>query len=557
MANKRNNPQAGKAKEKAGWSWQWLVTSVRQWLFQHLDSLIFIFIITFSAFLIFGSVPEWVSGLLGEDGRRGGIFKWGILIFIGISSLVLWEWLTQHRINWLIFIFIIIFLITLVFDSVPERVSGLLGDDGDDGEGGGTLKRGILTFIGIGIGGLVFWKRVISVEQQAEAMAEQARAMVEQARAMAEQAKAMVAETEQTKAGHTQERLKTSIDHLGSTEKSVRIGAAYELYHLAKDREEYRETVCDILCGHIRQKTQEEDYKKQQKNKPSEEIKTFLRLLKAFLGLLREEEKDPSKCQVDLSSSFLRGANLSGAHLQGADLQQAQLHGANLSSAELQGADLSRAQLEGVDLSKAQLAGANLSWAQLAGANLSWAQLAGANLSWDELQGANLSWAQLQGASLSGAQLQGADLSWAHLHRADLSGAQLQGADLSWAHLQGANLSEAKLQGVSSSEEHSKLSFQERILDRAGKESDFTNVVFSGGLDAGKVKEIIASMPAGMEDEIKKEMKKRLNEHVDKEVSNKLPDNSGAITGAYNKDKAEEWIADYEKSTSHQPAKDK
>ena len=317
MANKRNNPQAGKAKEKDGW-WQQLATSVKQWLFPRLiklvealralrqwlvqyriDLFIFIFITTFFIFLVSGLVQEWVSDLSGDDGERGGTLKRGILTSVGIgfSGAMLWKWLTQHRINWLIFIFIIIFVVSIFSDPVPEWINYLLGNNDEQG---GTLKqetfkRGALTFIGLGIGGLVLWKRVISAEQQAEASRE---------------------ENELTKAGHTQERLRNSIDHLGSKETSVRIGAAYELYHLAKDREEYRETVCDILCGHIRQKTQEEDYKKEQKNGPSEEIKTFLRLLCGKEEPFRKCRKYP----IDLFYSFLQGANLSGAPSAGGEL---------------------------------------------------------------------------------------------------------------------------------------------------------------------------------------------------------------------------------------------
>ena len=276
---------------------------------------------------------------------------------------------------------------------------------------------------------------------------------------------------------------------------------------------------CDILCGHIRQKTQENKHKEDQE-RLTEEIKTFLKLLCG-------EEKSPSReCKVDLSSSFLQGANLSNAHLKEANLSGAQLNDAILSGAQLQGANLSNAHLKEANLSDAQL------------------------------QGTDLKGAQLHGAHLQQAQLQGANLPDAQLQEANLSDAKLQGADLSKAQLQGANLTDAQLHGIGSSGEFPEMSFQDRIRVRVGKESDFINVVFSGGLDAGQIKEIIASMPAGMGGEEKEEMKNKLNGHVGKEASNVLPDNSGGITGIYNKDEAEEWIAKYEESTNRQPTKD-
>ena len=400
----------------------------------------------------------------------------------------LWKWLDNHLDRWLAFtaiILAVIFFAVIFSDQALAFMRHLLGTDS---------KRETLTFIMFGIGGLALLHWAVSAEKQTKAMNDMIRNQVK---------KSGLTGAGRTQERLTQEHLKASIEHLGSPKESVRIGAAYELYHLAKNRE-CREIACDILCGYIKQKTREENYRKQQKNKPSGEIKIFLNLL---CGEGESPFRKCRKCQTDLSSSFLRGADLSGAYLQGADLSGAYLQGANLSEAQLQGADLSEAQLQGANLSEAQRQGANLSEAQLQGANLQWA----------EMQGANLQWAEMQGTGL-------------------------------W---------KSHLQGVSSSGELSKMSFQDRIRARTGEEGDFTNAVFSGGLDADQVKEIIASMPGAMDDKRKEEMKNRLNEHVDKEAGRKLPDNSGAITGAYNKDEAEKWITDYEKSTNRQSAADK
>ena len=53
-----------------------------------------------------------------------------------------------------------------------------------------------------------------------------------------------------------------------------------------------------------------------------------------------------------------------------------------------------------------------------------------------------------------------------------------------------------------------------------------------------------------LEDEKMRRLEGGLNEHVNKEAVSELPDNSGAIAGAYTKDEAEKWIAEYEKATS-------
>ena len=103
--------------------------------------------------------------------------------------------------------------------------------------------------------------------------------LVWQAWAANKRAKAMEDATENTEAGQRQERLKNAIEHLGHDRDSVRTGGAYELFHLAKDTEDLRQTVLDILCAHIRRTTSENEYKAQHKTKPSEEIQSLLTLL--------------------------------------------------------------------------------------------------------------------------------------------------------------------------------------------------------------------------------------------------------------------------------------
>ena len=295
-------------------------------------------------------------------------------------------------------------------------------------------------------------------------------------------ANAMDATAKNTEDGQRQERLKNAIEHLGHKSDSVRMGGAYELFHLAEDTEKLRQTVMDILCAHIRQTTRGKDYQAEHKTKPSEEIQSLLTLLfaqvhdvfedcpiklqgsclnKATLNQARLKKANLREVQLqnaNLSKAQLQGADLMGAQLQRANLIRAQLQGADLSDAQLQGAilwnaqlqraDLSRAELQGAHLSEAELQGASLSRTELQGASLSGAELQGASLSRAELQGAHLSGAELQGANLMGAELQGADLSKAQLQRATLWQAQLQGTDLMEAQLQGADLLEAQLQGA-------------------------------------------------------------------------------------------------------------
>ena len=218
--------------------------------------------------------------------------------------------------------------------------------------------------------------------------------LVLQALAANKRAKAMEDATENTEEGQRQERLKNAIEHLGHKRDSVRMGGAYELFHLAKDTRDLRQTVMDILCAHIRWTTGEEKYKEKHKAKPSGEKRKAepSKEIQSLLTLLfREKHNVFENCSINLQGSYLSGAKLFKARLKKADLRWAQLQRANLKEAQLQRANLWGAQLQGANLSKARLQGARFSKAQLQRANLKEAQMSGDFLTEAKSQGAILS----------------------------------------------------------------------------------------------------------------------------------------------------------------------
>ena len=355
------------------------------------------------------------------------------------------------------------------------------------------IKFQILEFIGVGMGGVLLaigatiaYRRAVAMEDAANA---QAKAADAQAQAVAQQTVA----NEGAENGRRQERLKNAIKHLGDKSASVRLGGAYELFHLAQDTEALCQTVMDILCAHIRQTTDDEDYQEEYRSKPSTEIQSLLSLL--FV----QEHEVFRGCEIHLRDSWLNGAFLRSARLQGAPLTGAWLQGAFVSKACLQGADLFEAHLQGAELSKTHLQGANLYDAQL--------------------QGAYLFEARLQGADLHGAQLQGV---------VDLTGARLQGA---------------------TSERADKLSFVKRIRQNIGRESDLSKTTFAGGLSRKDVDSLVRNFP----DEKVEWLRKKLEPHVGGSKSCGLPQHSGAIVGAYTKEEAERWIAEYAEATGESP----
>ena len=296
------------------------------------------------------------------------------------------------------------FVCVMLFKRIEEKSGKLLGL---------SEKNKILTFLGLGMGGILIALQALIASGQTKAMED------------------AVLKTER---GQRQERLKNTIEHLGHDSDSVRLGGAYELFHLSEETKGLRKTVLDILCAHIRQTTGEDEYLKKHKGKPSEEIQSLSTLL--FV-----QEYDVFKgLYVNLQGSWLKEANLGGARLQGA----------------------------------------------------------------------NLGGAQLQGANLWGAQLQ----------------------------------------RVFSEFPFGLHSFVEAIGTHIDQESFLSGTIFAGGLS----REDVSSFLKGLSDEAASELREGLEPHIGMPPSYELPESSGAITGAYTAEEAEQWIAEYEKAMSEVPA---
>ncbi len=373
---------------------------------------------------------------------------------------------------------------------------------------GMNQKADTLKFLGIGAAGvlvalnaLMSYKRAREMEEVARA---QANAAVEQARATAEQART----SRDAELGQRHQRLHYGVEHMGHESVAVRLGGAYELFHLAQDTEALRQPVLDILCSHIRRTTEHDTYRRTYRSKPSEEVQSLLSLLFASpRGICKG-------LQIDLQGSWLNGATLCAAYLCSANLAEARLHGADLVGAQLQGADLS------------------------------WAHLQAAGLSWARLHGADLVGARLDAASLSRANLQGADLARSTLRGASLGRTHLQGAFIVGANLQGADLTEAQFQGVRSHVDYPDA-FAQRMKESIGEETDLSGAIFGGGLTLEEMESILD----GMYHETADAMREKLTPHVGKTASYELPEHSGAVIGTYTGEDAEKWIAEFQEAT--------
>ena len=367
-------------------------------------------------------------------------FKWGVIV---LSVLT------------------VIFLSVMLFDAIEESAGSLLGLTGD------TAKNDTLSFIGIAMGGALVALQAIAGYRRAKAMEDAA---------------------QHTEHGQRQERFKNAIEHLGHSSDSVRLGAAYELFHLAEDNRELNQTVLDILCAHIRQTTSEEKYQHDYPSKPSEEIQSLLTLL-----FVREHEVF-SGCHINLQASWLKGANFYKARLTKADLSLAKLDKANLNNAKMQA----------ISLLCAKLTHAYLMNAQMQGANLGSAKLMGANLFGTEMQGASLIEANLLVTHLSDTKMQAACFYKAEIETAHFGNTEIQITRF-------PDIGKTQIQGAKFRQPPSGSDFESIIRNSIDKTDDFDALHFDN-------------------------------------IAHKKRILKGIVRGHYTEEEAEKWIAEYNKA---------
>ena len=302
------------------------------------------------------------------------------------------------------------------------------------------------------------------------------------------------------------EDFRFAVSLLGSGEASARVAGIYSLYTLAVESEKYRRQVAEILCSHIRCKTEVPLYKEVHANHPSSEIRTAIDLLfrntDEAQGLYSQFRDLPP---VDLSRAHLAGASFVHANLRNADFGSADCRGVNFFEADFQNANFMNAHCQeamfwnadcrGASFSHAHLQLAVLSEARCQSADFSHANCQGTNFQATNCQETNFFSAQCQGgnfkrvccqkANLFGAHYQGANFTDAYLQLANFNDAHLQGAIFSEAGCQGAGFSEARCQGASfeGANFEGACAHGFSLSDRIGEETSLEEMVVSGEID--------------------------------------------------------------------------
>jgi len=151
---------------------------------------------------------------------------------------------------------------------------------------------------------------------------------------------------------------------VGAEKQIVRIGGIHELDRIAKDHKEYHKLIMLLLTSFIREKSPLLGESNSKLQKISLDVQTALTTLARRNSINDKEER------LDLSFTFLRGADFRGTERREAFFNKASFKGSNLSEAyfseaHLTEANFSGANLQGADLSKASLRKANFSGANL------------------------------------------------------------------------------------------------------------------------------------------------------------------------------------------------
>jgi Pentapeptide repeats (8 copies) len=197
------------------------------------------------------------------------------------------------------------------------------------------------------------------------------------------------------------ERFVKAVEMLAHQEPDIRLGGIYSLERIAKDSEEDRWTIQELLSSYIRRKS---PWNSSAIDGEYTDITEDIQAALTVIGLWQACEGK----KINLTGSNLQGASLVRANLAEAVLESVNLKRANLHLAVLIKAEIS-GDISGAKFSEAKLQGAQLSSAKLKNAFFGGANLEKAWVGFADLRGANFSNAELSDVTFLGSNIDGAD----------------------------------------------------------------------------------------------------------------------------------------------------
>lgn len=215
--------------------------------------------------------------------------------------------------------------------------------------------------------------------------------------------------------GNVNDRFKNAIEHLGSDNEVISLGGIHSLHRIAKEHPAYRQTVFDILCSYIREKTKNIEVKEQYTDEEikSHAIKPTI-CIQTTIDLLFKSKKIDDYIYVRLK------ANLQGVKCIGANFDNAMLEGADLRFSDLSLSSFSCCELSCAEFYKAYMYHSSLRWTRLVGAELKNVRFESMEFSSCLMFGADLRGAQLSAIGRDNSiRLEGAELEHTILYNID------------------------------------------------------------------------------------------------------------------------------------------
>lgn len=274
--------------------------------------------------------------------------------------------------------------------------------------------------------------------------------------------------------GQITERFTKAVEQLGSPELAVRQGAIHALWRIAEDSPERDyPSVLDVLCSFVRNKEWPEETDSEGRTIPPQpDVITVLDRIRDRSDKLRKIEfrshirfsiqrdrkngetapqfwlgfilyKRNTKFPINLSRSYLCGAELQNTDLTGAKLSNAKLDFANLRNSKLTSADCSEVSAKSTDFRDSQLPLANFFNAEMDHVDFNGADLTASNFNRASLRNMAANKAQFKEATFWGADLTEARLSNANFSSTIFWEANLEGALFHETIFKDANLSDA------------------------------------------------------------------------------------------------------------------
>ena len=356
-------------------------------------------------------------------------------------------------------------------------------DAAKEGSNAGQVATFAVSVVTISLGSVGFYLLYLRLKNQEEQVRIQTEQVKNQGRALDHQM-----------AKEVDDRFIAAVGLLGNAEASARTGAIYSLYQLFIDKggKKYRRQIAQILCSHIRTKTQEKKYQKKHKDRPSNEIQTAIDLLFRNVGgnegiyfmseIVKQEKIPPS----DLRRAFLCGANFIEARCEKSSFQNVRCSKAYFQEAYCVGANFMGAHCEAANFESARCEVANFELSHCQGIYFKGAHCSGANFFKAYCQMANFENAHCEGADFRSAYCEGGRFLNAHC----------QATDFSCVYGQGANFRGANFEGSFSTDRGKNYSSgAERIRGQIDKEIEFEYVTFVDNLSNISVEAIKQAKP--------------------------------------------------------------